>query len=119
MTDLSVERRAFLLKTGAVAVGSMLAAGGVRQAVAAEPEGKAMEMMGQGGPDGYVMHSNVVQRCGTCEFWGGPRRLAQDGKSITITGLGWCNNPQSANYQKMTSPEHGPMAVWKKWQLIH
>jgi hypothetical protein len=57
--------------------------------------------------------------CATCEFWGGPRRLARDGKTVTMTGFGWCNNPQSQNYQKMTSPEHGPMAVWKKWQLIH
>jgi len=116
MTDAREERRAFLLKACAVA-GSMLAVGVVRQAVAAEQEGKEMQM-GQGGTDGYVMHSNVTQRCATCEFWGGPRRLAQDGKTITITGLGWCNNPQSANYLKMTSPEHGPMAVWKKWQLI-
>jgi len=117
MMDLKVERRALLLKTCAVAAGSVLAASIVRPAVAAE--GKEAEMMGQGGTDGYVMNSSVAQRCATCEFWGGPRRLAQDGKTITITGLGWCNNPQSANYQKMTSPEHGPMAVWKKWQLIH
>ena len=117
MRDVNVERRAFLLKTCTVAAGSVLAAGYGR-AVAAEQEGKAMDMMGQGGADGYVMPSSVAQRCATCEFWGGPRRLAQDGKTITVTGLGWCNNPQSPDYQKMTSPEHGPMTVWKKWQLI-
>jgi hypothetical protein len=118
MTDLRSERRAFLVKTCAVAAGSLLGARVVRQAVAAEHEGKAMEVMGHGGTDGYVLRSTVTQHCGTCEFWGGPRRLAQDGTTITITGLGWCNNPQSQNYQKMTSPEHGPMAVWKKWPLI-
>jgi hypothetical protein len=32
--------------------------------------------------------------------------------------LGWCNNPQSPNYQKTTGPEHGPMGVWKKWELM-
>jgi hypothetical protein len=74
--------------------------------------------MGRGGTDGYVMESSVTQRCATCEFWGGGRRLSSDRKSITVTGLGWCNNPASPNFQKLTSPEHGPMDVWKKWQAL-
>lgn len=74
--------------------------------------------MGHGGADGYVLDGSVKQRCGTCDFWGGPRRLTEDGKTVTITGLGWCNNPKSRNYQKITSPEHGPMAVWRRWSLI-
>jgi hypothetical protein len=118
MSDVSMQRRAFLAKTWVLAAGSVLAAGMVEHAMAVEHEGEAMEMTGQGGVDGYLLKSSVAQRCGTCEFWGGPRRLAEDRKTITVTGLGWCNNPQSRNYQKMTSPEHGPMAVWKRWQLI-
>ncbi len=118
MTDFRADRRAFLMKSGAVAAGSVLAAGIVGKATAAEHEHEKMEMMGHGGADGYVLNSSVTQRCGTCEFWGAPRRLAEDGKTVTITGLGWCNNPKSPNYQKMTSPDHGPMAFWKKWPLI-
>jgi hypothetical protein len=106
----SVNRRT-LLRTGAVAAGSLLVAGA---AAAASHEG----MLGQGARDGYVMASDVTQHCATCEFWGGPRRLAADRKTITVTGLGWCNNPASPNFQKMTSPEHGPMEVWKKWQVL-
>ena len=118
MTDVTLKRRALLLQAGAAAAGSLLATRMDRRAVAAEAAGKEMGMMGHGAADGYVMHTAVTQRCGTCEFWGGPRRLAADGNTVTVTGLGWCNNPQSANYQKMTSPEHGPMAVWKRWSLI-
>lgn len=112
-----VDRRTCLLKLGAVAGGGLVAVSVGRRVDAAEHEGDT-RMLGHGATDGYVMRSDVAQRCGTCEFWGGPRRLAEDGKSITITGLGWCNNPKSHNFQKMTSPEHGPMAVWKKWQLL-
>ncbi len=108
-----MERRAFLMATGALAAGSLLTVSAAGRAVAAEHAA-----MGHGGVDGYVMDSTVEQHCATCEFWGGPRRLAADGKTITVTGLGWCNNPQSGNYQKLTSPEHGPMAVWKKWSLL-
>ena len=66
-------------------------------------------MLGRGGSDGYIMDASVKLHCGTCEFWGGPRRVLEDSKTLTITALGWCNNPASPNYQKMTSPEHGPM----------
>jgi hypothetical protein len=119
MADFRADRRAFLRKGGAMAAGSMLAAGLAGHAAAAEHEHEKMEtMMGHGGTDGYELDSSVTQRCGTCEFWGAPRRLSEDGKTVTITGLGWCNNPKSRNYQKMTSPEHGPMAVWRKWPLI-
>ena len=115
MMDRNEERRAFLIKTGTALAGTVLAMRAIPSTFAAEHE---MAMTGEGGADGYVIQSNLAQRCATCEFWGGPRRLARDGKSITVTGLGWCNNPNSENYQKITSPEHGPMAVWKKWQVI-
>jgi hypothetical protein len=109
-----MSRRTFVQQTCAIATGAMFAGPLVASAVA-EEHGAAL---GRGGTDGYVMDSTVTQRCATCEFWGGARRLSLDRKSITVTGLGWCNNSASANYQKLTSPEHGPMEVWKKWQLL-
>jgi hypothetical protein len=132
MNDGMSDRRRFIVQAGRAAAGSVLGAGFIGRAVAGEHEhGGAM---GRGGADGYVMDSTVTKHCATCEFWGGPRRLSQDRKiarsqdrkiarsqdrkSITITGLGWCNNPESLNYQKLTSPEHGPMDAWNKWQLL-
>lgn len=82
------------------------------------PMGMGATAMGHGASDGYVIESSLKKHCGTCEFWGGPRRVAESGKTITITGLGWCNNPASPNYQKQTSPDHGPMSTWKKWQVL-
>ena len=62
--------------------------------------------------------SDTKSKCATCEFWGGQRQLSQDGKSLMVSSLGYCNNPKSPNYQKVTGPQTGPMAVWKKWGAI-
>ncbi len=110
------DRRDFLLRTCVLVSGSLFAATVPIGARATEHAGSAM--LGKGGSDGYIMDSETTQRCGTCVFWGGPRRVGQDGKTITVMGLGWCNNPQSPNYQKMTSPDHGPMSHWRKWPAI-
>lgn len=68
---MKADRRAFLLKTCSLAVGSLVAVGGRGQASAAEHAGD-QQMMGHGAADGYVMRSDVTQHCATCEFWGGP-----------------------------------------------
>jgi hypothetical protein len=116
MKGIKTDRRAFIIKTVTSAAGSVLAAAIIGPAIVAEAAGGGM--LGHGGTDGYVLGSAVTQHCGTCEFWGGPRRLSKDRKSITVSGLGWCNNPDSPNYEKMTSPETGPMTTWKKWSLL-
>lgn len=110
----TIDRRTLVRRTCAIAAGAVLAGPLLSRSGAAEHE----HAMGHGGTDGYVMDATVTEHCATCEFWGGPRRVAPDRKTITVTGLGWCNNPASANYQKLTSPEHGPMHVWKKWQAL-
>jgi hypothetical protein len=114
MKKVLSDRRTFVQRTCAMAAGTMLAGPLIGRAMGAEHEAA----LGRGGTDGYIMDSTVAKHCATCEFWGGPRRLSPDRKSITVTGLGWCNNPASPNYQKLTSPEHGPMDVWKRWQLL-
>ena len=113
MTSFGSDRRAFVRLTGAIA-GAVLAGPLVGRASGAADH----DAMGHGGSDGYVMEATVANHCATCEFWGGPRRISADRKTLTVTGLGWCNNPASPNYQKLTSPEHGPMDVWKKWQVL-
>jgi hypothetical protein len=114
MKNATTGRRTFVRRSCALAAGAVLAGPLLRRAVGAEHAGA----MGRGGSDGYVMDATVTKHCATCEFWGGPRRLSPDREHVTVTGLGWCNNPASPNYQKLTSPEHGPMEAWKRWQPL-
>ena len=118
MNQTNPDRRTFIAKAfGGVASAIVLPAV-IGTAVVAAAQESHETMLGRGGNDGYIMDASVKRHCGTCEFWGGPRRVSEDRKSVTITGLGWCNNPASPNYQKMTSPEHGPMDTWRKWRVL-
>jgi len=56
--------------------------------------------------------------CATCQFWGGLRRVAVDGKSVLAESLGWCNNRVSPSFQMVRSPEAGPMKAWRKWDAL-
>lgn len=118
MNDVDNGRRIFLTKTCAVMVGALMGPALIGTVVAEAAAESHETMLGRGGNDGYIMDTSVKLHCGTCEFWGGPRRVSEDTKTLTITGLGWCNNPASPNYQKMTSPEHGPMDTWRRWRVL-
>ncbi len=96
-------RRNFILRTTQLAVGGLLAS----QVIASNAS-----------ETGFVMDASKPSVCGTCQFWGGQRLISEDGKSVEITSLGWCNNPKSPNYRKTTSPETGPMNVWEKWSVL-
>ncbi len=117
MNQVNPHRRAFIAKTFGGIAGAIMLPSVIRTAVAVAEESHET-MLGRGGNDGYIMDSSVKRHCATCEFWGGPRLVSEDGKTLTITGLGWCNNPASPNYQKMTSPDHGPMDTWRKWRVL-
>jgi hypothetical protein len=110
------ERRLFL--TGAVVTsGAVLAPAlvGLSDAAAQHSGGS----VGHAEAEGYVVDAATADYCATCTFWGGSRRVSTDGKGVTTTGLGWCNNPASPNYQKLTTPDHGPMTgVWRKWEAL-
>lgn len=117
MTDDHHNRREFM-KAAAFAGGALAAGAGAGMAHGADMAGHS-GMVGHAMADGYMVQSSLVDHCATCEFWGGQRRISQDGTSITTTGLGYCNNPASPNSQKMTPPDHGPMTgVWRKWGAI-
>jgi hypothetical protein len=119
MSEPKNDRRTFILKACAAMAG-VVAAPAIIGAVVdagAQEMGHGM-MMGAGGSAGYIMNASIKQRCGTCEFWGGPRCVSLDRKALTITGLGWCNNSASPNYRKVTSPDHGPMDTWSKWSVL-
>lgn len=102
------------LKTG----GAMLALGvlgslGVGSAFAQEGH-----MRGAKGVPSVVVSGGREKVCATCRFWGGVRRVSEDKKTVHCESLGWCNNPDSPNYQTMTTPETGPMDAWRKWEAL-
>ena len=66
----------------------------------------------------FEMPSSTEGQCSTCEYWGGIRKLSEDGKTVSAQSLGYCNNPDSHNYHKTTTPETGPMKKWRKWGAI-
>jgi len=105
-------RRAFVSKAcklvvGAVAVGSL-------PAYAAQPH----EHHGSG--DGIPVDAMAQNRCATCQFWGGMRRLSADRTQVITQSLGWCNNPDSPNHGKLTAPDHEmkKTGIWKKWGAL-
>jgi len=110
-------RRTFLTQAIGLAATAVAGATLSARALAGEQD-KDHDVFGHGGSDGYVMNSKVENHCATCEFWGGQRRVSEDGSEILVGGLGWCNNRESPNYRKLTSPEHGPMEMWRKWSVL-
>lgn len=97
-------RRQFLGKTGKLMAFAALGSG-----VVATAAGAGLR---------YEMSSTTEGKCATCSYWGGIRKLSKDGKTVISQSLGYCNNPESHNYRKTTTPETGPMKKWKKWEVI-
>lgn len=95
-------RRSFIRRTGQLVVGGVLGVAVSRANATA----------------GFDMSSSTQGKCATCKFWGGIRRVSQDGQTVTAESLGWCNNPESKMYQKTTTPETGPMKSWRKWDAL-
>ncbi len=118
MIEMKTGRRPFMLKTCAIMAGALVGPAVIGTAVGAAAEERHDTMFGHGGSDGYIIDASAKGHCGTCEFWGGPRRVSKDGKSLTITGLGWCNNPKCPGYQGMSSPDHQCHGTWQKWSIL-
>jgi hypothetical protein len=90
-------------------------------ALAAE-SGRADEHAGHHGGakgiPGVVIDASREGICGTCRFWGGTRRISEDGKSVVGESLGWCNNRESPHFLGMRAPDAGPMKNWRKWEAL-
>jgi len=85
------------------------------------PRAEAKELTGaveSGDRSAFVISTETTKHCGTCEFSGGPRRLFADKKSLSITGLGCCNNLKNPMFRDVTTPDHGPMDTWRKWGAL-
>lgn len=103
------DRRNILKKGGALLTAGLL--GGVAsQAMAGEHRYKQMRA--------FAVDAGKEGVCATCRFWGGIRRAAEDKKTVYCESLGWCNNPESHNYQRTTTPITGPMKSWRKWEAL-
>jgi anaerobic selenocysteine-containing dehydrogenase len=102
-------RRTFLVRTGQALVGGAL--GSVAFTARAGDATKALDAF-------YEMSADTQSKCATCEYWGGIRKISMDGQAVLTQSLGWCNNPDSAHYNTLTTPETGPMKSWKRWQVL-
>ena len=110
MNDKS--RRRFLTASGKLLVGT--AALGSLSAYAAEQHQHA------GSGHGLVVDAASENRCATCQFWGGMRKVSEDKQSVIAQSMGWCNNPDSPNHQRLTAADHHmkKTGVWKKWAVL-
>ena len=73
-----------------------------------------------GSADGMSIDAAAKDTCGTCQYWGGMRKRSEDGKTVHVQSMGWCNNPDSKNYRKLTSADHKMKkpGIWKKWPAL-
>ena len=105
-------RRSFLTATGKLLVGA--AALGSLTAHAAEEHSHG------GSGNGLIFDAALESRCATCQFWGGMRKVSEDKKQVITQSMGWCNNPDSPNHQKLTAADHHMKkpGIWKKWAVL-
>ena len=73
---------------------------------------------GQQGMGSFAVAASTEGQCATCTYWGGMRRVSREGTEVHVKSLGFCNNRQSPNFRKMTSPNTGPMPHWVKWPAL-
>ena len=48
--------------------------------------------------DGMIVDASAKDTCGTCQYWGGMRKVSKDKANVITQSMGWCNNPDSMNY---------------------
>lgn len=105
-------RRSFLATTGKLLAGAA-AFGSLAAHAAAEHN------QGSSG-DGLVVDTALESRCATCRYWGGMRKVSEDKKQVIAQSMGWCNNPDSPNHQKLTAADHHMKkpGIWHKWTVL-
>ena len=110
----SGSRRDFLAASGKVFVGTVAMSTIVGQAQAA-----AMEKSPDAG-HGIAVDASATDTCGTCGFWGGMRKVSDDGTQVIAQSMGWCNNPKSMSHRKLTAADRKMKkpGIWQKWTVL-
>jgi hypothetical protein len=76
--------------------------------------------MHSGSGHGLEIDASMKDTCATCQFWGGMRKLSDDRGKVVAQSMGWCNNPESMNHNRLTAADHKMQktGIWKKWGVI-
>jgi len=109
-------RRGFLTTSGRLLVGTVALA-----SAGAHATGKHEHEHEHGGSrKGLLLDAKTENTCATCQFWGGMRKISDDKGKVIAQSMGWCNNPDSPNYGKLTMADHEMKCagVWKKWPAL-
>jgi len=108
----SESRRKFLVSSGTLLLGA--AALGPTAVYATEEHAQG------GSVEGHSVDTKSENTCATCQFWGGMRKVSKDKTEVVAQSMGWCNNPDSPNYQKLTMADHEmkKAGIWKKWAAL-
>ncbi len=112
-------RRGFLVASGKLLVGTVaLASMGAHASDEHEHHEHEHEHGGSG--DGLSIDATAKDICATCRFWGGIRKLSDDGGKVIAQSMGWCNNPDSPNHRKLTMADHQMKKAdtWTKWAVL-
>jgi anaerobic selenocysteine-containing dehydrogenase len=112
---MSVEsRRNFLTSAGKLLVSTVTL--GSLAAYAAEEHTQMHAVSG----DGLAVDATSKNICATCQFWGGMRKISDNRQEVIAQSMGWCNNPESPNHQKLTAADHqmNEPGIWKKWPAL-
>jgi anaerobic selenocysteine-containing dehydrogenase len=74
----------------------------------------------KGAVNGLAVAASTQDTCGTCEFWGGMRKVSKDKSSVIAQSMGWCNNSESKSYQTLTPADKKMQmtGIWKKWAAL-
>jgi hypothetical protein len=107
-------RRNFLTSAGKLLV-SMVTLGSIG-AYAAEEH---TQMHGVSA-DGLAVDATSKNLCGTCQFWGGMRKISDNKMEVIAQSMGWYHNQDSPNYQKLTAADHqmNKPGIWTKWPAL-
>ena len=110
----SRSRRDFLAASGKLLVGTV-----AMGSIAAQASADAMNKSPDPG-HGLAVDASASDTCGTCEFWGGMRKVSADKKQVVAQSMGWCNNPKSMSHQKLTAADRKMKkpGIWKKWAAL-
>jgi hypothetical protein len=118
MSDMEIGRRPFFLRAFTAVAGAFVAPAVFGTALSAGAQEHQHGLMGHSGSEGFVMPAST-KKCGTCDSWGGPRRLSKDGKNVAFTGLGWCNNTKCPGFREMMGPDHiCTDGCWHMWGAL-